>query len=61
LGMDELSVSAALVPRVKRAVQTLDIPACQDLVNESLKLETPGEILARCLELANARYGDLLG
>jgi phosphotransferase system enzyme I (PtsI) len=61
LGMDELSVSATLVPRVKRAVQTLDIPTCQNLVNESLKLETPGEILGRCLELANERYGDLLG
>ena len=60
-GMDELSVSATLVPRVKRAVQTLDIPACQQLVKESLQLETPTEILNRCLQLANERYGDLLG
>src|SRR5205085_6105525 len=44
-GMDELSVGARLVPRVKRAVQTLDIPACQQLVSESLNLETPGDIL----------------
>jgi phosphotransferase system enzyme I (PtsI) len=61
LGMDELSVGATSVPRVKRAVQTLDIPACQNLVTESLKLETPSEILDRCLQLANERYGDLLG
>jgi len=60
-GMDELSVSATLVPRVKRAVQTLDIPACQHLVAESLQLPTPTEILNRCLQLANERYGDLLG
>jgi phosphotransferase system enzyme I (PtsI) len=61
LGMDELSVGAVLVPRVKRAVQTLAIPECQQLVDESLKLHTPSEILNRCLELANQRYGDLLG
>jgi phosphotransferase system enzyme I (PtsI) len=61
LGMDELSVSATLVPRVKRAVQSLDITECQQLVEESLKLETPSEILERCLALANERYGDLLG
>ena len=61
LGMDELSAGATLVPRVKRAVQSLAIPECQRLVDEALKLETPSEILARCLELADKRYGDLLG
>jgi len=61
LSVDELSASATLVPRVKRAVQSLAIPECQQLVDEALKLETPSEILARCLELADKRYGDLLG
>jgi phosphotransferase system enzyme I (PtsI) len=61
LGMDELSVGATLVPRVKRAVQSLEVAECASLVTESLKLETPSDILARCLELASARYGDLLG
>ncbi len=61
LGVDELSASATLVPRVKRAVQSLAIPECQQLVDEALKLETPSEILARCLALADKRYGDLLG
>ena len=61
LGVDELSASAVLVPRVKRAVQSLSIPECKQLVDEALKLQTAPEILARCLELANARYGDLLG
>src|SRR5438034_585968 len=61
LGMDELSASATLVPRVKRAVQSLAIPACRELVEETLKLDTASEILARCLELADKRYGDLLG
>src|SRR5437867_5038886 len=61
LGMDELSAGAMLVPRVKRAVQSLTIPECRELVEETLKLNTASEILARCLELADKRYGDLLG
>ena len=61
LGMDELSAAATLVPRVKRAVQSLTIPECRELVEETFKLNTASEILARCLELADKRYGDLLG
>ena len=61
LGMDELSAAAILVPRVKRAVQSLTIPECRELVEETFKLDTASEILARCLELADKRYGDLLG
>ncbi len=61
LGMDELSTAAILVPRVKRAVQSLSIPECRELIDETFKLDTASEILARCLELADKRYGDLLG
>jgi phosphoenolpyruvate-protein phosphotransferase (PTS system enzyme I) len=61
LGMDELSAAATLVPRVKRAVQSLTIPECRELVEETLKLNTASEILERCLQLADSRYGDLLG
>src|SRR2546421_8861004 len=61
LGMDELSVGATSVPRVKMAVQSLAVPECKQLVDEVLKLQTSSEILARCLELATKRYGDLLG
>jgi len=61
LGMDELSTAAILVPRVKRAVQSLTIPECRELVEETFKLDTGSEILTRCLELADKRYGDLLG
>jgi phosphotransferase system enzyme I (PtsI) len=61
LGMDELSVGASLVPRVKRAVQTLEIPECQELVDRALQMHTPTEILQSCLDLATRRYGDLLG
>ncbi len=61
LGMDELSVGATSVPRVKMAVRSLAVRECQQLVNEVLGLQTSSEILARCLELATKRYGDLLG
>ena len=61
LGMDELSAAATLVPRVKRAVQSVAIPECRELVEDALKLNTASEILGRCLQLADNRYGDLLG
>ena len=61
LGMDELSVGASLVPRVKRAVQSLSQTECQKLVDEIMELDMPCDILARCTELSQARYGELLG
>ena len=60
LGMDELSVSASLVPRVKRAVQTLSIPECQQLVQDALAMDTPTDVLARCGEVAQKHYADLI-
>ncbi|HKP93825.1 MAG TPA: phosphoenolpyruvate--protein phosphotransferase [Chthoniobacterales bacterium] len=61
LGMDELSVGASLVPRVKRAVQSLTQSECQKLVADIMELDTPSAILARCTDLAQARYGEVLG
>jgi phosphoenolpyruvate-protein phosphotransferase (PTS system enzyme I) len=61
LGMDELSVGATSVPRVKMAVRNLTMPECKQLVSDVLPLKTSSEILGRCLELATRRYGDLLG
>jgi phosphotransferase system enzyme I (PtsI) len=61
LGMDELSVGSSLVPRVKRAVQTLTHTECQQLVVEVMELDTSSAILARCTEMAQRNYADLLG
>jgi phosphoenolpyruvate-protein phosphotransferase (PTS system enzyme I) len=61
LGMDELSASASLVPRVKLAVQSLSISECKALVEEALQLKSPAEILERCQALAQTHYSDLLG
>jgi phosphotransferase system enzyme I (PtsI) len=60
LGIDELSTSPTMVPRVKRAVQCLDLPACRELARQALLENQTSEILRRCTELANARYGELV-
>jgi phosphotransferase system enzyme I (PtsI) len=60
LGVDELSASSSVVPRVKKAVQSLSMPVCQGLADEALSLPDGNAILARCLEIARGHYGELL-
>jgi phosphotransferase system enzyme I (PtsI) len=60
LGIDELSVNASIVPRVKNAVQRLTITECRQLVSEVLKLDTPSAVLARCVEVAQRNYPELI-
>ncbi len=60
LGMDELSVNASLVPRVKSAVQRLTITECRELVEAALLLDTPAAVLARCQEVAQKNFPELL-
>jgi phosphotransferase system enzyme I (PtsI) len=60
LGIEELSTSPSLVPRVKKAVQSLDLPSCQDLVGRALAAESAADILALTTALATERYPDLL-
>jgi phosphoenolpyruvate-protein phosphotransferase (PTS system enzyme I) len=60
LGVDELSVSAGLVPRVKRAVQSLDTKECSRLLEETRCLASATDILGRCEEVARAHYAELL-
>jgi phosphoenolpyruvate-protein phosphotransferase (PTS system enzyme I) len=60
LGVDELSASPGLVPRVKKAVQTLDTKECIRLIDQVRGLHDPTEILARCENIARERYPELL-
>ena len=60
LGVDELSASSTVVPRVKKAVQSLSMPVCETLANEVLELDTGEAILHRCLEIVRSSYGELL-
>jgi phosphotransferase system enzyme I (PtsI) len=59
LGFDELSASAAVVPRVKKAIRNLDLCSCRNLVEESLAGHHAAEIYARTTGLARTRYPDL--
>ena len=61
LGVDELSAGAALVPRVKRAVQSLEMTVCRELAGRALEMDTASEILAQCEEIARQYYAELLG
>jgi phosphotransferase system enzyme I (PtsI) len=60
IGVDELSTGAALVPRVKRAVQALDISACLQLLEDIQHLDGAPAILEKCEEVARAHYPELL-
>ncbi len=60
LGVDELSASSSVVPRIKKAVQSLDLPSCQKLIEEVLALDTSSAILGKSLAVAHSRYSDLL-
>jgi len=59
LGIDELSASAALVPRVKKAIRSLDLTACRELVEKALSGQEATEIYAGTTGLARNRYPDL--
>lgn len=60
LGVDELSTGSALVPRVKRAVQSLDIGVCLQLVDEVKNMESADAILEKCEAIAKAHYPELM-
>jgi phosphotransferase system enzyme I (PtsI) len=59
IGIDELSMSASLVPRVKKAIRSLDVQACREVVAHALSGERAAEIYARTTGLARSRYPDL--
>ena len=60
LGVDELSAGAALVPRVKRAVQSLEMDVCRALAEAALRMDAPATILAECEAVASRYYPDLI-
>lgn len=60
LGVDELSTGAALVPRVKRAVQSLDVGVCLQLVEEIMDMDSAADILSKCEAVAREHYPELM-
>ncbi len=61
LGIDELSAGAPQVPRVKRAVQSVDMAVCEALAARALEMDMAPAILAECEAVAREYYPDLLG
>ena len=59
LGIDELSCGSAVLPRVKRAVRSLDAATCRKLAADALACDNGAAILAMSEEIARAHYGDL--
>ncbi|MGH8048411.1 MAG: phosphoenolpyruvate--protein phosphotransferase [Chthoniobacterales bacterium] len=60
IGIDELSTSATLVPRVKKVVQSVSLTECQALAAEAMRTDTSSEIMQLCVDFARARYDELL-
>jgi len=61
LGVDELSVGAALVPRIKRAISRLKYAECVKLAEESMNIQSGSEISDLCERVANEHFAELLG
>jgi phosphotransferase system enzyme I (PtsI) len=60
LGVEELSATSVMVPRVKKAVQSLDAEACAKLAAEALESDDSAAILELSQSMARANYADLL-
>jgi phosphotransferase system enzyme I (PtsI) len=59
LGVEELSATSVLVPRVKKAVQSLEASACEALVTQVLTLDDSNVIFEMSRAMARENYGDL--
>jgi len=59
LGVDELSVTNAILPRVKKAVQSLDLGRCEELVRQVLPMEESAAIAGLSTQLARECYPDI--
>ncbi len=60
LGIDELSTSPRNVPRVKKAVQSLEMSSCKILADEALTMDSGPAIFGKSLQMADANYGDII-
>ena len=60
LGMEELSVGAALVPQVKAAVRKLNAAECREWMNHILTMDDAEAIHAECRKMAEEHYPELI-
>lgn len=60
LGVEELSTTSVLVPRVKKAVQSLDASECEALVSKVLQMDDALQILDMSTAMARECYSELV-
>jgi phosphotransferase system enzyme I (PtsI) len=60
LGVEELSATSALVPQVKKAVQSLEASKCEELARRALEMDDSDAILGMSAAMARENYGELL-
>ena len=60
LGIDELSVGTHKLPKIKKAVRSLNYADCQELAKEALTCRFSDEIYQLAHNMAKQRYSDLL-
>lgn len=60
MGIDELSMGSVSLPRVKRAVQSLNFSECQALVQELMKETRSAVIAERLTQVAMKAYPELM-
>ena len=60
LGVEELSATSTLVPRVKKAVQSLNASKCESLVARVLEMDDASQILIASTAMAREQYADLI-
>jgi len=57
--MDELSVVTPAVPRIKKAVQSLDSTDCGEMACDAAGMKDPQEIDKMCRDYAKKHYPEL--
>lgn len=60
LGIEELSVSPKIAPKVGQVIRSLDFAQCKDTANEALLMKGSSAIMDLTLAVARERYPDLL-
>jgi phosphotransferase system enzyme I (PtsI) len=60
LGVDELSTGAAVIPRVKRAIQTLNYEEARQLVARCIQSDSAETNQADLLQMARRLYPEIL-
>lgn len=60
LGVEELSVAPQSLPKVAQVIRSLGFEECRETAEQALKQDSSRRILDLTMEIARARYGNLL-